>query len=114
VSDQANCLSRAFVLPRIGPDRESFASIKERRRRQRLEDINDILKAQNYYEWRAAQKEEDSRDSIAIDPLWYDHLYTFSQSAPANVTTARFVSTTSLQMRRFAVFIVCMPSTPIA
>lgn len=67
---------RAFVLPRVGHDRDDFEIIKEQRMRHRLEEINNIIKAQNYYEWLAAQKEEDSKTLIATDPLWYGLLHT--------------------------------------
>jgi len=38
--------------------------------KQRLEEINEIIKSQNYYEWLASQKEQESKSLIAADPLW--------------------------------------------
>jgi hypothetical protein len=39
--------------------------------KQRLEDINNVIKTQNFYEWLADQKEQDSKCLVQTDPLWY-------------------------------------------
>ncbi|KAF2820707.1 hypothetical protein CC86DRAFT_333315 [Ophiobolus disseminans] len=62
-------VTRAFILPRLGRGHDDFAIVKEQRMKQRLEEIDQIIKSQNYYEWLATQKEQESRSLIAADPL---------------------------------------------
>jgi hypothetical protein len=42
--------------------------------RRRLEEINSIIKAQNFYDWLTEQKEVGSRPALAPDPLWWHSL----------------------------------------
>jgi hypothetical protein len=41
---------------------------------QRLEEINKVIKTQNYYEWRTSQAEKNEKSLSASDPLWYTAL----------------------------------------
>jgi hypothetical protein len=68
---EANSAYSAFILPRCARGGESFSAIKGQRMQQRLEEINKVIKTQNYYEWRTSQpSEKDSKTFLAPDPLW--------------------------------------------
>jgi len=103
----------AFVLPRLDHGRDDFTIIKEQRMKHRLEEINSIIKTQNYYDWLAEQKEQNSRSQATADPLWW-RSQPCTHSASANATTALYAWTISLKMRKFVVFDARMPSTRIA
>lgn len=58
----------AFIVPRLGPGRrDDFTIIKEQRMKHRLEEINNAIKTQNYYDWLATQKEQ----SVTADSIWW-------------------------------------------
>jgi hypothetical protein len=68
---EANSAYSAFILPRFARGGESFSVMKGQRMQQRLEEINKVIKTQNYYEWRASQQpEKDLKTFLAPDPLW--------------------------------------------
>ncbi|KAH3949298.1 hypothetical protein HBH70_103790 [Parastagonospora nodorum] len=72
----------AFILPRFGRGGESFSAIKGQRMQQRLEEINKVIKTQNYYEWCTSQRsEKDSKTFLAPDPLCAICLEHFAEDA---------------------------------
>jgi hypothetical protein len=70
-SIQADLFQRTFILPSTRGGRDDFAVIREERMRRRLEEINSIIKAQNFYDWLTEQKEVGSRPALGPDPLWW-------------------------------------------
>ncbi|KAF2033064.1 hypothetical protein EK21DRAFT_98394 [Setomelanomma holmii] len=71
----------ALVLPRLGHGRDNFTIIKKERMKQRLVEINTIIKSQNFHDWLASQKEEGSKSSVPTDPICAICLDNFAEDA---------------------------------
>lgn len=63
-------IDRTFVMPRMSRQRERFAAIKAERMKQRLEEIDSIIKTQHFYDWLATQKERNGESLLTTDPVW--------------------------------------------
>lgn len=66
---------RAFIVPRLCHDRDEFAAIKAERMKQRLEEIDKVIKTQHYYDWLATQKEKNGESLLTTDAVWYVLLF---------------------------------------
>lgn len=69
--DRADTVTRACIIPRFARGDDDFSTIKNERMKQRLEEINTIIKSQNFYEWLATQNEKGSKSRLGADSLWY-------------------------------------------
>ncbi|KAL5120443.1 hypothetical protein ACEQ8H_001733 [Pleosporales sp. CAS-2024a] len=74
-------LTTAFVLPRFGRGGKSFSALQQERMKIRLEEIDKVIKTQNYCEWRSTQEEKDPDGLLASDPLCAICLDHFTQDA---------------------------------
>jgi E3 ubiquitin-protein ligase RHA2 len=49
---------------------DAFEVVKEERMKQRLEEINNAIKSQHFYDWLASQKDLNPKSLLTTDPLW--------------------------------------------
>jgi len=71
----------AFIIPRLSHDRTDFAALKAERMKQRLDEIDSVIKTQHYYDWLATQKEKNGDSLLTTDPVCAICLEEFDEDA---------------------------------
>ncbi|KAF1914130.1 hypothetical protein BDU57DRAFT_454511 [Ampelomyces quisqualis] len=62
-------VTRAFVLLRINGGGDDFSLVKEERTKQRLEEIESIIRPRSFYDWSRERSRQQSKPSFPSDPL---------------------------------------------